>query len=551
MSVQFDTLGIDRNVRPCREHDRVRRLARQEVPLSAIQPRPIDAKVARLNPIDRPQRVHHPISQQPAAPSRAKTPGVFLEEVLHRIVPGHDRRSPPPNRHRSYRLAALEPVEHPHPFRGLFHPAFHTRPGIGLVVNHPRRQRDRSSRHKLLDETHTPTLPFPHIKPQVHLREIHMPWQVHPEHPRVQKVERNQTDKALSIPLIQCQTRRQQRLQHPPRHRVGDDAQVRPAGGKKGSWAGGSRHARDRTLTAVTTIPHCQPGLWSADIPAARFASLIKRDSPKGCQIGLIGLADDLGVRLNNGRPGAKDGPRAFRAALAKYGVADPFNWTWPSVFDAGDIIPAEGSDEQALHETHRRVTEAVTAMLDAGLFPIAVGGGHDLTFPFVRAVIKKYPGLSGLYFDAHLDVRETAGSGMPFRRLIQDCGVHELNLIGFNDVVNSREHYEWFSAHGGRVVEAYPDQGYIPAKPFFTSLDLDVFDVSHAPGVSAQNPAGLRPRQVGGMLSRLAGTQQIRCFDIMELNPAFDIDGRTARLAAHLFLMFLRDFAKRSGAKP
>ena len=72
------------------------------------------------------------------------------------------------------------------------------------------------------------------------------------------------------------------------------------------------------------TIPHCSPPVWPEAIPASRFASLIRRASPEGCRIGLIGLADDLGVRLNNGRPGAREGPRAFRAALARYGVADP-----------------------------------------------------------------------------------------------------------------------------------------------------------------------------------------------------------------------------------
>ena len=32
----------------------------------------------------------------------------------------------------------------------------------------------------------------------------------------------------------------------------------------------------------------------------------------------------------------------------------------------------------------------------------------------------------------------------------------------------------------------------------------------------------------------------------IMELNPAFDSDGRTARVAAHMFLTFLRGLAER-----
>ena len=38
----------------------------------------------------------------------------------------------------------------------------------------------------------------------------------------------------------------------------------------------------------------------------------------------------------------------------------------------------------------------------------------------------------------------------------------------------------------------------------------------------------------------------RVRCFDLMELNPAQDPDGRTARVAAHLFLSFLQGFALR-----
>lgn len=89
--------------------------------------------------------------------------------------------------------------------------------------------------------------------------------------------------------------------------------------------------------------------------------------------MGLIGLADDLGVRLNSGRPGAKGGPSAFRAALARYGSSDA---AWPGVFDAGDVDPAPGDDAAALDRTHARVTEAVAALLDAGLLPVGVGGG-------------------------------------------------------------------------------------------------------------------------------------------------------------------------------
>ncbi len=275
------------------------------------------------------------------------------------------------------------------------------------------------------------------------------------------------------------------------------------------------------------------------------MAAHIHQVLPVACRMAIIGLADDLGVRLNHGRPGAATGPTAFRAALARYGTAHPSGWQWPVVLDAGDIVPASGHDEAALQETHDRVTAAVTVLLEAGLFPIGVGGGHDLTFPFVRAVAQGRPGsLSGIYFDAHLDVRENAGSGMAFRRLVESCGVRELHVHGLRPLVNSRAHTEWFAAHGGRI-EPLRDHE-LPSGDCFASFDLDVLDAGFAPGVSATNPSGWLPAQAEHWMTALGRSTRVRCLDIMELNPAFDEGGRTARLAAHLFLCFLRGFSER-----
>jgi formiminoglutamase len=289
-------------------------------------------------------------------------------------------------------------------------------------------------------------------------------------------------------------------------------------------------------LTEHTSAPP-----WPGDTPAGRFAATIRTESPDGCAIALLGLPDDTGVRMNNGRTGAAGGPKAFRAALARYGAADSAAGPLPLVFDAGDIMPT-GS----LEKTHDRVTEATTALLDHGLFPIAIGGGHDLTFPFVRAVAAKHPKLAGVYFDAHLDVRETPGSGMPFRRLVEDCGVSALHLHGVQPLVNSREHLTWFRAHGGRT-HLDPSKIALPkAKDIFVSFDLDVLDAAHAPGVSALNPCGWSVREAEAWMLVCGANKHVRCFDLMELNPAYDTDGRTARVAAHLFLTFLQGFAQR-----
>jgi formiminoglutamase len=190
-----------------------------------------------------------------------------------------------------------------------------------------------------------------------------------------------------------------------------------------------------------------------------------------------------------------------------------------------------------------------VGALFDAGLFPIGIGGGHDLTFPFVRAAVKHRGVSAGVYFDAHTDVRETPGSGMAFRRLIEDCGIRKLHLHGSDPYANSAEHVGWLRSHGGMDLEKRDSTSAaysLPRGDLFASFDLDVLDASQAPGVSATNPAGWSAQELSAFASSLAREPRVRCMDIMELNPIHDEGGRTARLAARLFLTMLRGFAER-----
>jgi formimidoylglutamase len=291
-------------------------------------------------------------------------------------------------------------------------------------------------------------------------------------------------------------------------------------------------------------IQHTRRMQWPETLPG-RFGSLIQSDSADGCKVAILGVPDDTGVALNHGNIGAALGPDALRIALTRYGVSEPDDWIWPGVFDAGDVVT--GAD---LTETHRRVTVAAGELIEAGLFPILIGGGHDLTFPFVRAVSQRYESMNGIYLDAHLDVRDEEGSGMPFRRLIEHCDVKRLDVIGLNPMVNNREHTRWFHSHGGRI-DAIEHHGDWPGNDIFVSLDLDVLDASVAPGVSAQNPMGLSTSEVAEWVLAAGANQRVRCFDIMELCPIKDNDGRTARIAAHMLMTFLKGFASRPGSRP
>lgn len=298
-------------------------------------------------------------------------------------------------------------------------------------------------------------------------------------------------------------------------------------------------------------VPHATPPATPIEPHAGRFSSTVRpiaefKPSKGRRAVAILGMPDDTGVKMNGGRPGAKEGPSAIRRALARMGVDKPASFDWPTVYDAGDVRPV-GDD---LDATHDRVSEASGALAAAGLIPIGLGGGHDLTFAFVRGVIDALPKgdkpLTGFYADPHLDVRETPGSGMGFRKLFTDCGVKKLVNTGYDPMVNTREHKRFFNRYGGLYdMEQTGQESLEKPGPYFVSFDMDFIDAAFAPGVSAANPCGWPSIEAQEWLRSAASHDTLRCLDIMELNPAHDIDDRTARVAARLLLTALMAISK------
>jgi formiminoglutamase len=309
------------------------------------------------------------------------------------------------------------------------------------------------------------------------------------------------------------------------------------------------------------SVPFTRPGVWP-EIRPGRFASTL-RQSPEGCRAALLGLADDLGVRLNGGRGGASGGPTAFRAALARFGVPWDGLRQRPvdvALYDAGDVTPASGDDERTLLETHARVERAVAELRQQGLLTICVGGGHDLSLPALRAVSASLARpLGGVNLDAHLDVRDKVGSGMPFRRLIEGRHLEARRFVelGIGRFANDARDLDWLRAQGGTTVNAEVifERGLDHAAalelasaegPSFVSVDLDALDQSIAPGVSAPNPLGLSLREAAPLCEAAGARRDVQHFDLMEFNPTHDVDGHTARCAALLFLHFVSGLCQR-----
>ncbi len=66
-------------------------------------------------------------------------------------------------------------------------------------------------------------------------------------------------------------------------------------------------------------------------------------------------------------------------------------------------------------------------------------------------------------------------------------------------------------------------------------TLCTDVLNAAFAPGVSAPSPFGLTPMAVRALIRTVASHEKALSFDICEVNPAVDENGRTVKLGAYL----------------
>jgi arginase len=235
---------------------------------------------------------------------------------------------------------------------------------------------------------------------------------------------------------------------------------------------------------------------------------------------------------------GAALGPPAIREALhspsSNLSTESGLDLATDTRFrDAGDLRVPPGAG--ALGAIEARVGEE----LSRGGRLVVLGGDHALTYPVVRAHAGVFPGLTLVHLDAHPDLYDEfegdrLSHACPFARILEERLVQRLVQVGIRTLnPPQRAQAERF---GVEVVEmrTWSEEVSVSADgPVYVSVDLDVLDPAFAPGVSHPEPGGLSTREVVGFLQRLRG--RVVAADIVELNPARDPGGATARVAAKL----------------
>ena len=213
------------------------------------------------------------------------------------------------------------------------------------------------------------------------------------------------------------------------------------------------------------------------------------------------------------------------------------------AIADAGDLVLPDSDDAIGIIEA------AVRLLIQDGGAPLAIGGDHAVTYPVVRAVASRHPGLTILHIDAHPDLYdEFEGNRLshacPFARIMEEGLASRLVQVGIRTANgHQREQARRFGVEVIDMRAWAAGTRPVLSGPLYVSIDLDGLDPAFAPGVSHREPGGLSVRDVIGLVHALPAAPVGA--DIVEFNPRQDPAGVTAHVAAKL----LKELAGRMAA--
>lgn len=268
-----------------------------------------------------------------------------------------------------------------------------------------------------------------------------------------------------------------------------------------------------------------------------------------------LGYPCDKGIIKNKGRSGAALGPDSIRKRLSG------LPWHFPekvSIFDAGDVL----SKDSSLGETQNSLAAAVERILRLNLFPILLGGGHDIAYGHYKGIFSHIKNLDEhktigiINFDSHFDLRpynDGASSGTMFKQIakftnnnginysylclgiLKQCNTPHLfntaDRLGVEYILASdMKRGERHSSLLNTVDEFIKRHDYI-----YVTVCADVFSAAYAPGVSAPQPLGLNPEKVLIFLEHILKSKKVISFDIAEISPKLDLNGITSNLASNI----------------
>jgi agmatinase len=228
---------------------------------------------------------------------------------------------------------------------------------------------------------------------------------------------------------------------------------------------------------------------------------------------------------------GTAGGPAAILHASHQLEVFDEELWRSPvDDFGIATLAPLDttGPVEVALG----RLAATIERVLEAGRFPLVLGGEHSLTAGAINPFAASYRDLMVLQIDAHADLRdgylgERYSHASAMRRVLdhEHVGLVSVGIraiceaeAAFIDANRGRVHVHWGREQARWDIERIVAP--LAGRPIYVTFDVDGLDAAAMPATGTPMPGGLAFLDALAILRRAAEVGTIVGGDVVELAP-------------------------------
>ncbi|MGV3540482.1 MAG: formimidoylglutamase [Rufibacter sp.] len=266
----------------------------------------------------------------------------------------------------------------------------------------------------------------------------------------------------------------------------------------------------------------------------------------RSAEVVLIGLPEYRGTE--DATETSYQGPNQIRKELYRLmkGIGP---WL---VMDLGNLLPGIH-----LEDTYLRLKEVIEILVDAGKFPILLGGSHDLTYGQFLGYEHLGKPANLVLVDSQLDMQENPEAA-PDQSHLHRILLHDPNYLfsfshlGYQAYLTDNHtlaaleklHFELYRI--GHVRQNLKEMEPVVRQADLISFDVAAIRYQDAPGQQHANPFGLTGEEACQLAWYAGQSEQLSSFGLYGYRPEFDQRNLTATTLATMAWYAIEGFYQR-----
>jgi formiminoglutamase len=270
----------------------------------------------------------------------------------------------------------------------------------------------------------------------------------------------------------------------------------------------------------------------------------------EGIDLAIVGVSESRNSFNNSGCELAPDAVRSYLYRL--YGGG--FN---VRVADLGNINPGHTTED-----TYFALRQTVDFLIRKNIIPVIIGGSQDLTYPQFLGYKDLEQTINVVAIDSTFDLGNpdediTNTSYLGKIILYQPNYLFNYSNIGYQTYLVDQSSTQmmnrlYFDSYRlGQVRDKIEE-----AEPIIRQADMITFDItsikhSDAPANPNASPNGFYAEEACQMMRYAGMNDKLSSIGIYEINPGYDVSGKTSHLAAQMIWCFMEGFYNRKNDFP